>query len=113
MNRQKINRRRFIQTSAVAAAGTALLSRWTLPSAFAAATKRTATDQVTLGSTGIKLSRLGMGTGSNNGHEQAGVGKEAFIKLIHHAYDSGITYFDCAERYATFPMLGNLLLFHY
>ena len=86
-----------------------MLSRWTLPGAFAEAAKRTATDQVTLGNTGIKLSRLGMGTGSNNGHEQTAVGKEAFTKLVHHAYDSGITYFDCAERYATFPWLGEAI----
>jgi len=109
MHSRKINRRRFIKTSAVALAGTALLSRWTLPSAFAATTRRTATDQVTLGNTGVKLSRLGIGTGSNNGHEQAGVGKEAFTKLIHHAYDSGITYIDCAERYSTFPWIGDAI----
>jgi 1-deoxyxylulose-5-phosphate synthase len=109
MRPQKITRRRFIQTSALAVAGTALLSRWTLPSAFAAATKRTATDQVTLGNTGIKLSRLGIGTGVNNGHDQVGAGKDAFIKMIRHAYDSGITYIDCAERYQTFPWIGDAI----
>jgi 1-deoxyxylulose-5-phosphate synthase len=109
MRPHKITRRRFIQTSAVAVAGTALLSRWTFPSAFAAVTKRTATDQVTLGNTGIKLSRLGVGTGSANGHEQTAVGKEAFIKMIHHAYDSGITYIDCAERYQTFPWIADAI----
>ena len=109
MHSHKINRRKFIQTSAVAIAGTALLSRWTLPSAFAAATKRTAADQVTLGKTGVKLSRLGIGTGVNNGHDQMGSGKEAFIKMIHHAYDSGITYIDCAQRYETFPWIGEAI----
>ncbi len=109
MHLKKINRRRFIQTSALAVAGTALLSRWTLPNAFAAAAKRTATDQVTLGNTGIKLSRLGIGTGVNNGHDQVGAGKEAFIKMIHHAYDSGITYIDCAQRYQTFPWIGDAI----
>src|SRR5882672_9412019 len=103
MKRQSINRRQFIRASAVAAAGTALLSTWSVPSLFAAtAAKRTATDQVTLGNTGIKLSRLGIGTGVNSGHDQVGAGKEAFIKMIHHAYDQGITYIDCAERYETF-----------
>jgi len=102
MNR--LNRRQFIRTSAVAIAGTALL-----PHVFAAATKRTATDQVTLGNTGIKLSRLGIGTGSNNGHEQTAQGKEAFIKMIRHGYDSGITYIDTAERYATFPWIADAI----
>jgi len=104
MNSLKINRRQFIRTSAVALAGTALL-----PHAFAAAAKRTATDQVTLGNTGIKLSRLGIGTGSSNGHEQTDKGKEAFIKMIRHGYDSGITYIDCAERYATFPWIADAI----
>src|SRR5205085_11441404 len=104
MNRLQINRRQFIRTSAVAAAGAALL-----PHAFAAATKRTATDQVTLGNTGIKLSRIGIGTGSNNGHDQTRPGKEAFIKMIHHGYDSGITYIDTAERYATFPWIADAI----
>src|ERR1041385_9314456 len=107
MNRQKINRRRFIQTSAVAAAGTAILSRWTLPSAFAAATKRTAVDQVTLGNTGIKLSRLGMGTGSNSGQVQFDLGRENFKSLVHYAYDQGITYFDCAQTYKTFEWMAD------
>jgi predicted aldo/keto reductase-like oxidoreductase len=103
------NRRQFLKTSAVALAGTALLPRWSVPGAFAAATKRTATDQVTLGKTGIKLSRLGIGTGVNSGHDQVGAGKEAFIKMIHHAYDQGITYIDCAQRYETFPWIGDAI----
>jgi predicted aldo/keto reductase-like oxidoreductase len=110
MKQQPINRRQFIRTSTVAAAGTALLSTWSVPSLFAATTaKRTATDQVTLGNTGIKLSRLGIGTGVNSGHDQVGAGKDAFIKMIHHAYDQGITYLDCAERYETFPWMGDAI----
>lgn len=104
-----LNRRQFIRNSATAAAGAALLSRWSVGNAFAAATKRTATDQVTLGKTGIKLSRLGFGTGSANGAEQVAAGKEAFIKMIHHAYDQGITYIDTAKRYKTFNWIGDAI----
>jgi predicted aldo/keto reductase-like oxidoreductase len=110
MKPQQINRRQFIRNAAVAAAGTALLSQWSVPSLFAAADiDRTATDQVTLGKTGIKLSRLGIGTGVNSGHDQVGAGKEAFIKMIRHAYDRGITYIDCAERYETFPWIADAI----
>lgn len=109
MKIQGLNRRQFIKTSAAAAAGTALLSRWGVTNSFAAATKRTATDQVTLGNTGIKLSRLGIGTGSNNGYEQVAEGKAAFTKLIHHAYDQGITYIDTARRYQTFDWIGDAI----
>ena len=109
MKIQGLNRRQFIKTSAVAAAGAALLPGLSTPSTFAAATKRTATDQVTLGKTGVKLSRLGLGTGSSNGHEQTAEGKDAFIKMIHYAYDQGITYIDTAQRYATFEWIGDAI----
>lgn len=110
MKSQQLNRRQFIRNSAVAVAGTALLSQWGISNSFAADVARpTATDQVTLGKTGIKLSRLGIGTGVNSGHDQVGAGKDAFIKLIRHAYDSGITYIDSAERYETFPWIGEAI----
>lgn len=108
MKPQQLNRRQFIKTSAVAT-GAALLSGWSVPNAFAAATKRTATDQVTLGNTGIKLSRLGFGTGVSNGEPQVENGKAAFIKMIRHGYDQGITYIDTAQRYATFDWIGDAI----
>ena len=109
-NRAGISRRQFIQTSAFASAALLLPCRLAQSRAAAApATGRTAVDQVTLGKTGIKLSRLGFGTGSSGGHEQAALGKEGFIKLIHYAYDQGITYFDCAQAYQTFDWMGDAI----
>ncbi len=109
-NRTGFSRRQFIQTSALA--GAALFSPWSLARPRAADTPapvRTAVDQVTLGNTGIKLSRLGMGTGSSGGHEQAALGKDVFTKLIHYAYDQGITYLDCAQAYSTFEWMGDAI----
>jgi predicted aldo/keto reductase-like oxidoreductase len=109
MKRHGYNRRQFIQTSALLA-GTALLSPWALSGVRAAgapAGKRTAVDQVTLGKTNIKLSRLGFGTGSNNGREQTALGRDGFTKLIHYAYDQGITYIDTAESYRTFEWISD------
>jgi predicted aldo/keto reductase-like oxidoreductase len=105
--RTGFSRRQFIQTSTFA--GAALLSPWSGLNSIAAAPTRTAVDQVTLGKTGIKLSRLGFGTGSNSGHEQAALGKDGFIKLIHYAYDQGITYLDCAQAYSTFEWIGDAI----
>jgi len=105
-----VSRRQFIQTSA--AAGAALLAPWPglVPSATAAATpNRTAVDQVALGKTGLQLSRLGIGTGSDSGHLQSALGKEAFIKLIRYAYDQGITYIDTAQAYSTFGWIGDAI----
>ena len=109
MKRQGLNRRQFIQNSAVLA-GTALLSPWALSGCSTASTtagKRTAVDQVTLGKTGIKLSRLGFGTGSNNGREQTALGRQGFNNLIHYGYDHGITYIDTAESYRTFEWISG------
>jgi hypothetical protein len=113
MNRNQYTRRQFIRTTAVLA-GTALAAPSIVGNVLAAAptaaaVKRTATDQVTLGNTGVKLSRLGIGTGVNSGHDQVISGKEAFIKLVRHAYDSGITYIDCAQRYETFPWIAEAI----
>ncbi len=105
MNRS-LSRRQFLGTTA-ALAGTVLL-----PSGlrtFAAEGKRTATDQVPLGKTGLMISRLGFGAGSNSGNVQFNLGKENFIKLIHYAYDQGITYIDCAQGYKTFPWIGDAI----
>lgn len=105
---QGLNRRQFLQSAALA--GTALLSTWPLETLSAAIPPvRTAVDQVTLGKTGIKLSRLGFGTGSSNGHDQTALGQEGFNKLIRYAYDQGITYFDTARTYATFDWIGGAI----
>ena len=109
-HRTGFSRRQFIQTSALA--GTALLSPWSLARSGAAeapVATRTAVDQVSLGKTGIKLSRLGFGTGSANGHAQVAMGKDGFTKLIHYAYDQGITYIDTAQQYATFGWIGDAI----
>lgn len=73
------------------------------------AATRTATDLVTLGKSGMKVTRLAFGTGSNNGHVQAALGQQEFTRLIHYAYDRGIRFFETSESYATPAMLGEAL----
>lgn len=102
-----LSRRQFLQRTA-ALAGTALFSPYALAVAEKAA-KRTAVDQVALGKTGIKISRLGIGTGSNSGHVQRALGQEGFNRLIHYAYDQGITYIDAAQSYRTFEWIGGAI----
>jgi predicted aldo/keto reductase-like oxidoreductase len=105
-----LTRRQFLKTS-TALAGAMLLPplAWAETNAVAPAStvKRTAADQVTLGKTGIKLSRLGFGTGSDNGSVQMANGKSFFVDLVHYAYDQGITYFDTARAYKTFDWMAD------
>ena len=107
MKTSHFNRRQFLGRSAAAASALLFTS---LPAFRAlAAVKRTATDQVSLGNTGIRLSRLGFGTGSNSGEVQHALGQEEFNRLIRYAYDQGITYFDCAQSYKTFDWMGKAI----
>jgi len=98
-----LNRRDFLKTTiaagAVAGVGTLSLH----------AAGRTATDIVTLGNSGMKVTRLAFGTGSNNGHVQAALGQKEFSRLIAYAYDRGIRFFETAEAYMTPGMLGEAL----
>jgi predicted aldo/keto reductase-like oxidoreductase len=79
------------------------------PGCVTAAGKRTATDTVVLGKTGIKMSRLGIGLGSNGGNVQRNLGQEAFNKLVRYAFDHGVRYFDCAQSYKTFDWVGEAI----
>jgi len=101
------NRRQFLKRSALAAGALALAPAGLLRAQAAA--KRTAVDEVILGQTGLKLSRLGMGTGSGNGFAQTALGRDGFTKLVHYAFDQGIRYFDCAESYATFQWMAGAI----
>ncbi len=96
-------RREFIKSTV--AAGT-VASVGSLPLHAAA---RTATDKVTLGKSGLQVTRLAFGTGSNNGHVQAALGQQEFSKLIAYAYERGIRFYETAESYATPAMLGEAL----
>src|ERR1039457_6077747 len=99
MKTSRFSRREFLQTSLTATTAAMFGTGALIAASGATSAKRTAVDQVTLGQTGIKLSRLGMGTGSNSGQVQFGLGREGFNSLVKYAYDQGITYFDCAQAY--------------
>lgn len=99
MRKTTITRRQFIEASAVLTGGVILTG---LPICAAEQpTKRTAIDQVPLGKSGVKLSRLGIGVGSNSGNVQRALGDEGFNKLVRYAYERGITYIDTADGYKT------------
>ncbi len=101
------SRRQFLKCSTLAAGALALAPEGVLRAQTPA--KRTATDEVPLGKTGLKISRLGMGTGSNSGRIQTALGRDGFTKLVHYAYDQGIRFIDCAQSYATFEWIADAI----
>jgi aryl-alcohol dehydrogenase-like predicted oxidoreductase len=59
---------------------------------------------IELGRTGIKMSRLGQGTGVHGGNRQSDQTRMGFAKLVDlmlHAYDRGLRFFDLADLYGT------------
>jgi 1-deoxyxylulose-5-phosphate synthase len=74
------------------------------------AAQQTATDWVKLGKSGVKVTRLALGTGSVSGMVQRDLGQEGFTKLVRYAYDRGIRFFETAESYGDMHrMLGIAL----
>src|SRR5689334_1270814 len=74
------------------------------------AARGTATDWVTLGKSGVKVTRLAFGTGTFSGRVQRELGQEEFTRLVRHAYDSGIRFFETSETYGEMhKMLGIAL----
>ena len=54
---------------------------------------------MTLGKSGIKVTRLAFGTGTYSGRVQREKGQENFNRLVRHAYDRGVRFFETAEGY--------------
>src|ERR1700733_12302116 len=99
------SRRRFLKTGLAAGelAGTASLP-------IRAATGEQATDWVTLGKSGVKVTRLAFGTGTMSGQVQRDLGQDQFTRLVRYSYDQGIRFFETAESYGDMHrMLGVAL----
>jgi aryl-alcohol dehydrogenase-like predicted oxidoreductase len=98
------SRRDFLKTG-LAAAALAGVGGFPLRAA-----PETATDWVTLGKSGVKVTRLAFGTGTMSGRVQRELGQEQFTKLVRYAYDRGIRFFETAESYTDMHrMLGVAL----
>jgi predicted aldo/keto reductase-like oxidoreductase len=102
----RYTRRAFLKSSATAAGAWAIGS----PCFTLGTPKRSATDWVALGNSGVKVTRLAFGTGTFGGRVQRELGQELFTRLVRHAYDRGIRFFETAEAYREMPgMLGTAL----
>lgn len=78
--------------------------------AMSQTTKRSATDWVTLGKSNVKVTRLAFGTGSHGGRVQRELGQPEFTRLVRHAYDRGIRFFETAESYHGMPEMLSIAL---
>ena len=115
----KLSRRKFIGTAAACAAGAALVAKAVAGGEGADAGTNAAgsaepvcidpsikrpTDRVALGRSGLKVSLVGIGTGSIGyaGHSnQTQLGQTEFTRLMRHAYERGVNFFDLADAYGS------------
>src|SRR5690554_1579832 len=108
-NMEKQSRRKFIRTGLAGFAGltvssAALLNFTSIPNARV--------DRVSLGNSGLKVSRIALGTGSKGSSKasnQTRLGMDQFADLAHHAYDRGISFFDMADSYGSHQYVGNAI----
>src|SRR3954467_2276349 len=102
-----MNRRDFLAHSSKAVAATFLASKMSaLPRKYSAA------DTVAIGKTGIKTSRLAMGTGTVGvGHHshQTSLGVNGLSNLLLNGYDNGLRFFDAADQYGSHPHVAEAL----
>jgi aryl-alcohol dehydrogenase-like predicted oxidoreductase len=102
-------RRDFLRRSAKGLGAAWLASN--SPAALAAAEqlpkKLSAQDEVTLGKTGIRTTRLAMGTGTvgfGGSSNQVRLGSNPFTRLLLDGYnDNGLRFFDSADSYGSHP----------
>lgn len=111
-----MRRREFLHKSAIGLGAAWLGSHaFTLPAMaepLAAGVRFSATDMVELGSTGIKTSRLAMGTGTvGTGHHshQTALGIQGLADLLWNGYDDGLRFFDLADAYGSHPHAAEAL----
>ena len=106
-----MRRREFLKSGLVAGGA---LATWSGPVVRAAEPKkRWAYDVVTLGQSGVRLSRLAMGTGTRGGGKSSNqtrqLGLDGLADLYWFGYDEGVRFWDSADSYGSHPHLKKAL----
>ncbi len=102
-----MQRRDFMRRGTLAG-GAALLGLGRFPHhLYAAASKKQAQDWVTLGKSGLRVTRLAQGTGTSGVGKQSnqtrGLGEQGLADLLVAGVDNGVHFWDLADQYGTHP----------
>jgi len=105
-----MKRRDFLKASALIGGAAALRP---FPHDLFAGEMKQAYDRVLLGETGIRVSRLAMGTGTSGWNRSSaqtrGLGIQGMADFLHAAWDEGINFWDSADQYGSHPHLKEAL----
>ncbi len=102
---KELTRREWFRTSMAVLGAAAVPECWAvaLPSA---------TDRVEIGKSGVRVSRVAMGTGYQGwerSSNQTRLGQKAFSELMRHGFDAGLNFYDMADLYGSHPFMKNVL----
>jgi 1-deoxyxylulose-5-phosphate synthase len=107
-----MKRREFLKTAAYGASAALLGSKLSAGMFTPLPQKFSASDTVTIGKTGIKTSRLAMGTGTVGvGHHshQSDLGIKGLSELLLDGHEQGLRFFDSADSYGSHPHVAEAL----
>jgi aryl-alcohol dehydrogenase-like predicted oxidoreductase len=109
-----MHRREFLVRSTYGLGAAWLGSKTLFQNAMASSLpqKFSASDTVIIGNTGIKTSRLAMGTGTVGvGHHshQTALGVDGLSRLLLNGHDNGLRFFDAADSYGSHPHVAEAL----
>jgi 1-deoxyxylulose-5-phosphate synthase len=106
-----LKRREFLNVT-VSGVGAAWLASRSFAALPSISQRFHASDTVVIGKTGIKTSRLAMGTGTvGSGHHshQTALGVKGLSELLLNGYDHGLRFFDAADSYGSHPHVAEAL----
>lgn len=106
-----MKRRHFLKSTG-ALAGAAALSSFPYHM-YAGTTKKYISDKITLGDTGLEVTRMAMGTGTSgvggSSSQTRNLGIKGLGDLLHAAYDQGVMFWDSADQYGSHPHMKEAL----
>ena len=111
MTISKIDRRTFLVKGATGIAVASAIPYVIAQPAYAGSKTETV-DSVSLGNTGLKVSRIAFGTGTRGWKresDQTRIGLKKFVELSQYCYDRGIRFFDAADMYGSHSYVGEAL----
>ncbi len=107
-----MKRRQFLQFGALTGAAFLQTKNFPFP-LYAAQTKKYAQDLVTLGRTGIRLSRLAQGSGTigykGSSNQTRKLGIQGLAELFRAGVDQGLNFWDTADGYGSHPHVREAL----
>jgi aryl-alcohol dehydrogenase-like predicted oxidoreductase len=102
-----MNRRHFLKKGTFVGGGVVLAGGGFPHHLYAAPSEKRAQDLVKLGRTGIEVSRLSQGTGTNgwnkSSNQTRSLGLAGFADLLRAGVDQGLRFWDLADQYGTHP----------